>query len=349
MTIKTLHIENFQSHKASTLEFDKGVNVIVGSSDSGKTAIIRAIRWLVTNRPSGDSFISHWAEETAVTLLLESGTSVSKVKGKQNRYELNDIHFTAFGTDVPQEIKEALNFNETNIQQQLDRPFLLDSSPGEVATHFNKIANLEQIDLGIKTVSGVIRKLEQDVGYNKESLTKYQTELKSFKFLVKLEASVEVLEGKQKMINSKRAQVKSLQALILSLETVEEKISPLVTIIEIKPRVVSLLNKQKTLEEEEAKYEILETQIDVLINVNSQIQFKTIVIKAKPSIDLLITKTKKIEELVFKRTDLNNLTVDFSLVSKLLKSKLEKVENMKEEFEELMPDICPLCETKIKK
>jgi len=54
--IKYLQIQNFQSHKDSLLEFDPGVNVIVGSSDSGKTAVIRALRWLVWNRPSGDAF-----------------------------------------------------------------------------------------------------------------------------------------------------------------------------------------------------------------------------------------------------------------------------------------------------
>jgi len=65
--IKTLSIQNYQSHKDSTLEFDPGVNVIVGSTDSGKTAIIRALRWLIWNRPNGDSFRSTWGGDTKVT------------------------------------------------------------------------------------------------------------------------------------------------------------------------------------------------------------------------------------------------------------------------------------------
>ena len=58
--IQSLQINNFQSHKYSVMELHKGVNVIIGPSDSGKTTILRALRWLVWNRPSGDAFRSDW-------------------------------------------------------------------------------------------------------------------------------------------------------------------------------------------------------------------------------------------------------------------------------------------------
>jgi len=45
--INSLTIQNFQSHKNTTLEFDNGINIIIGQSDSGKTAIIRALNWVI--------------------------------------------------------------------------------------------------------------------------------------------------------------------------------------------------------------------------------------------------------------------------------------------------------------
>jgi len=69
--IKQLTIKNFQSHKKTKLEFSDGVNIIIGQSDSGKTAIIRALNWVVNNKPSGDSFRSHWGGDTNVEITME--------------------------------------------------------------------------------------------------------------------------------------------------------------------------------------------------------------------------------------------------------------------------------------
>ena len=82
--IQSVHIQNFQSHKNSTLEFSPGVNIIVGTSDSGKTAIIRALRWVVWNRPSGDSLRSTWGGKTSVEICLDKG-SVERSKDRSDR------------------------------------------------------------------------------------------------------------------------------------------------------------------------------------------------------------------------------------------------------------------------
>jgi exonuclease SbcC len=55
--IKKLSLRNFQSHRETDLEFSPGLNIIVGPSDQGKSAIIRALRWLFYNEPRGTGFI----------------------------------------------------------------------------------------------------------------------------------------------------------------------------------------------------------------------------------------------------------------------------------------------------
>ncbi len=48
VTIDSMVIKNFQSHKYSEINFlDKSLNSITGSSDSGKTSILRAIGWVL--------------------------------------------------------------------------------------------------------------------------------------------------------------------------------------------------------------------------------------------------------------------------------------------------------------
>lgn len=56
--IKSIEIENFQSHKYSKLDFSERLNVIVGPSDNGKSAIIRALKWVLFNEPKGTDFIT---------------------------------------------------------------------------------------------------------------------------------------------------------------------------------------------------------------------------------------------------------------------------------------------------
>lgn len=44
--IKTLELENFQSHKYLKLNLSEGFNVITGTNNAGKTAIWRAIDFI---------------------------------------------------------------------------------------------------------------------------------------------------------------------------------------------------------------------------------------------------------------------------------------------------------------
>ena len=111
--IKRLTIQNFQSHKNSTFEFHEGLNVIIGKTDSGKSAIRRAINWVVKNKPSGNSIWSWWGGVTKVQIEFFDGNIVSRIKeGTKNLYVLNDVEFTAFGTNIPQEIQDVINMND---------------------------------------------------------------------------------------------------------------------------------------------------------------------------------------------------------------------------------------------
>ena len=118
--IQGISIYNFQSHKKSELNFDSGVNVIIGKSDTGKSSIMHALQWAINNKPAGDSFRSYWGGDTNVDLEIENFT-ISREKGKENVYILSSNkgispeEFKSFGQDVPKPIKDFLNFDEVNL------------------------------------------------------------------------------------------------------------------------------------------------------------------------------------------------------------------------------------------
>jgi exonuclease SbcC len=254
--IKSISLQNFQSHKDNELVLHDNVNVVLGASDSGKSAILRAIRWVVFHKPAGDEMRSHWGGKTSVELTTDD-CSVVKSKDKEQEYILDDLHFKAFGTEVPDEIAKALNMDTCNIQNQLDSPYLLSETPGAVASHFNKVAHLEKIDTGLQKINSSIRELTADIKYSEGQETNLTEGLDKFKHLEMFEADVEVLEETEKQLTTKCSQRNKLDVCVGRLIEVNEEIKeeskllefekPLEQIFKWKEERIDVENNRKAL------------------------------------------------------------------------------------------------------
>ena len=197
--IKQIKINNFQSHKKAELILTPGVNVIVGSSDSGKSALVRGLRWLLYGQPRGDAFRSWWGGDTSVEIITDTA-SVKRIKKNNddvyivNTENIENSEFRAFRNDVPDEVAAVLNMEDINIQRQLDPPFLIKNSPGEVAQHFNRMARLEKIDTGLKNVQSLIREAEQSIKAKDIELTNVQTKVETYSYIEDVETVITEIE-----------------------------------------------------------------------------------------------------------------------------------------------------------
>ena len=240
--ISKIRISNFQSHADTELTLHQGVNAIVGSSDVGKSALIRALCWLIWNRPSGDAFRSTWGGDTSVEVELSDGTLIGRSKSnKENAYWLENTKFSAIKTDVPDEIVKALNMSEINVSKQFDRPFMLDATPGEVAAHFNRIAHLDVIDTATKNVQRWLRGLENSVAAGENTVTKLSFNLERYADLDSLENRVATLE--QDAINCKQlnGSANNLSLTISKIAMVDESINQLHNSVKHEAAVNALL------------------------------------------------------------------------------------------------------------
>lgn len=141
-----LTIKNFQAHQKLALDLDPGVTSIVGASDRGKSAVIRALRWLATNRPAGQEFIRDGGKQAEVNLSVD-GRCITRQRSKsKNDYFLDDEVYKAFGNEPPEDITTLLNLDEINFQGQHDSPFWFTETAGEVSRQLNRIVDLEIID-----------------------------------------------------------------------------------------------------------------------------------------------------------------------------------------------------------
>ena len=218
--LTSLEINNFQSHKKSLLEFSTGMNVIVGRSDGGKSAIIRALRLVVENRPSGDAYRSNWGGDTSVTITTQEGDVITRKKtNTKNSYTLNSTEFVAFKQDVPVEIQKALQITDLNIQSQMDSPFLLSMSAGYAAAHFNKCGGLSIIDKSNVAIQRDISRIGKDVGYYTRESAELAVQLEEFSFIDACEASVARLEAMTVQFNETAGRMRTLRAQINACET----------------------------------------------------------------------------------------------------------------------------------
>jgi exonuclease SbcC len=144
--ISRIIVENFQAHKRLDINHIPGILSIVGDTDAGKSAVVRALQWVALNRPKGKDFIHHGEAYATVTIEVD-GRLVSRTRrGSGNEYRIDGKVLKAFGSDVPDEVRAALRMEEVNFQSQHDGAFWFTLSPGQVAKEVNKICDLAIVD-----------------------------------------------------------------------------------------------------------------------------------------------------------------------------------------------------------
>jgi len=161
--IKSITLKNFQAHKEAVIVLSPGVTTIVGATDKGKSAILRAVRWVALNDIPGNEFIREGAKKTEVTLEIVAGKqsfTVVRTKAKEgpgNTYTIGEKEFKAVGQGVPSDISNLLQLNEINFQAQLDSPFWFCETGGGISRKLNSVIDLSVIDTALEKAGAGVR------------------------------------------------------------------------------------------------------------------------------------------------------------------------------------------------
>jgi len=227
MFLKKIILQNFQSWKKQHIELDPGFNAIVGDSDSGKSAIERAIRWVVENRPSGDEFVSWFSKEgesTYVKLIFDDTFVTRKKVGKKNLYKTEDMLFEKFKSDVPSEIKNIIDMKEYNIQSQHNDYFLLQETPGERARILNQAVGLDIIDDLFGYLNSKSLELNRSLKNTITAKENLSEELKKYSNLDEIENILNEIKTKSDLLESNNLKLEKGRSLIGNLRDIRSKI-----------------------------------------------------------------------------------------------------------------------------
>lgn len=350
--ISSLTIQNFLSHETTEVELSPGVNIIVGPTDSGKSAIIKAIRWAAINRPMGDGMVSSWAGDasTAVELIVD-GKSVIREKGKGiNGYYLNDQKFSAIKGDVPQEVSNLLNLSELNLQTQFDSHFLLSKSPGEVAQIFNKIAHLDKIDVALQNIQRGSREAQRKLDYDKDSLKDKEERLLAYDSLPEIEALIKTLEEKENTCNRQALKRQEVLKLISSINKVEAELEEISFLADLEKSVVEVLETMKRLDRLEEESDRLWSLVEGIKETDNKLAEVDDFIRLEGKVNSLLELNKKQSKLKETLTALVMVVTSGKRLIKEIAEVAKELEEMEKLFHKELGkgSVCPLCEQVIK-
>lgn len=356
--LEKIEIKNFQSHQATALNLSPNVNTLQGNSDCGKSAVMRALSWLVFN-PAGDYFISDWAKRgktiTApceVTLSV-NGHKVTRRRDKDfNGYILDDQVFEATRNSVPPQVLSVLGLGEVNVQRQLDPPFLLSMSAGDVSRYINSLVNLTRIDKWTTAVNGRTRSLQQQVESGKQQVEKQQAEVDSYAYVEKLEAVSKQMTEIENKVVSLSNEGSALEDSVVDWEKEHIVLNRL-------PDVDKVLVLLKEAEASWRKSEKVASEISALKSLLQAHEEQVKAVERMPSVERVMGALQAAQEVDKKREQLKNKLVSLSAdinkrfgifvpqVSDKLFKDVEMLErwenikrNLKERFDSLGNDLC---------
>ena len=296
-------IENFQSHKKSELEFVNGLNVIVGPSDQGKSAVIRAIKWLLFNEPRGNEFIRTGENFARVEIEFSNGYRITRERSpSKNRYNIigpdgETKVFEGFGNDVPEEVKAVHGIYKVlidsdssvclNIGDQLEAPFLIAETGSTKAKAIGRLTGVHVLDNAIRECISDIKRESQLLSKSKKETEGVNEKLNLYKDLARVEKSIHKCEGfiqKVIILNERNNKLKKFKNEYININD------------EIK-ELQKVLEEITNVESAEDIVNLLSTKIKYIADINDIYTRFIIVNKAIQQNEAILEDTKGLKEL----------------------------------------------------
>lgn len=334
--ITSVTLKNFQAHKDTTVQFDKGLNIIVGESNNGKTSILRGILWAIDNQPLGNDFIMAGENDCSVTINFSDGTYIErgrtvkdtgyyKIRYIDDNGKYIDQTYRGFTNAVPIEVANVHQMPKVNITKdiethlnvlsQLDGPFLLTESPLVKASAIGRITGTHVIDAAIKESNKTIqsnRKLAKSYSEDlqqKENERKQLPDIKSMEAFTKKYAYIvkyiTKLNDSVIKLNANLQQISQYQQQIMQKKEKYERLKKIAALLPIIQIAKDKLNKVMFLHGKLIKHQELSLQIEQnQISIERGKYFA----KLKPLVDKAVVSVSNVSRLNDYTDKANTLT-----------------------------------------
>lgn len=278
MIIKKVQLENYRSHSNTTVEFTKGVNLILGKNGKGKTSILEAISTVMfntkdrTGKETGKSYIKFGEKSSKVDIDFiandgrEYNLKTEFFKTKPKKQTLKDMTGSEYDGDIQGKLEELCGikkgFEETYenivIAKQNEFINIFKAKPKDREEIFNKIFNTqiykEMYDSFLKEAvdkyKEKVKDLDKEITFLKENIEDKE-QITNF-----LKEEKEIEKNLQDRFKNINVVSKNLENEIKDYETTEIKLNNLVkNIKDEENKIKKYLNilKENIIEAKQAK------------------------------------------------------------------------------------------------
>ena len=363
MIIKKVQLENYRSHSNITVEFTKGVNLILGKNGRGKTSILEAISTVMFNtkdrsgKETGKSYIKFGEKSSKVDIDFiandgrEYNLKTEFFKTKPKKQTLKDIIGSEYDGDIQEKLEELCGikkgFEETYenivIAKQNEFINIFKAKPKDREEIFNKIFNTqiykEMYDNFLKEAvdkyKEKVKDLDKEITFLKENMEDKE-QITNF-----LKEEKEVEKNLQDRFKNINVVSKNLENKIKDYETTEIELNNLIkNIKDEENKIKKYLNllKENIIEAKQAKKSkiiVKETEKSYLEYLEIENRLKNL----RESLDNLLEEQKlniqyqnDIEKLEMSN---KNLKIDISNLEENISKNSEKKEKLKSEISNL--------------
>ena len=305
--IENITIENFLSHKYTSLDFTEGLNILYGKSRSGKSSVLRAIREVFEcyiNNPR--DFIFYNEPYFKITLTLSNGYVISRIVEKKktgkNGYEIFDPNtgvFSTYNTKAVSLVQEIVGLKKIKLSEknQIGLNFLNQGdgwffigkgiSAPDKAKLTGVVYGTHYADAVLKDINSKTKKIVSEINFCGKEIDKLETEKAKFDYLEEYEELILKAEKEMEILLQKEEELKNINEIKEELDKIKKEEEEL-------EYIISEIEKNE--EDYNDLFEQLEGKVETFNKIKDLSKELKDIITAGKEASYIVSKLKDISE-----------------------------------------------------
>ena len=347
--IQNLILKNFQQWKTGNITFTKGLNILVGNTECGKSTLFRAISSILTGKMPED-YIRKGCKEVEVKINFDDNTYFKRFRNKKdNIADANGLVFERVGKEIPFEYFKSLGNTSISfgnkelslcLYSQFEPHFFITLSDYDKSKLIGTICGINIVDKLIDSINKDIRKDNLEIKILTEQTNTKKNEL----------------ELKNNSLVSLTNKVNNLKIIVDSLKDTYKTLN---TLLNLRNKSVLLENDINIYQDKEIKNKAIlsnfkglnTNRLKKLLNLRknllilNKLQNDFTVILDKNNKLKQISLPKNLEKLLNLRHKLLNYNNTITYKESVFKNNKILIDNLNKEKDNLLKDFdkCPLC------